>query len=144
MGAKADVERVMYEGRELAIMVPAGYRSDGISFFTDPAYSQQLAYMRRPAGYNIDAHVHNDLAREVRYTLETLIVRSGRVRLDLYGDNREFVRSLELGAGDIVLLASGGHGITVLEEAEIVEVKQGPYAGDEDKTRFSPPAATGQ
>ena len=30
----------------------------------------------------------------------------------------------------------GGHGFEVLEELEMIEVKQGPYAGDRDKTRF--------
>jgi hypothetical protein len=35
------------------------------------------------------------------------------------------------------LLAHGGHGFTMLEESEIVEVKQGPYSGDVDKTRFT-------
>jgi hypothetical protein len=34
------------------------------------------------------------------------------------------------------LLASGGHGFKVLEPLEMIEVKQGPYSGDHDKTRF--------
>jgi hypothetical protein len=36
-------------------------------------------------------------------------------------------------------LASGGHGFEALEELEMVEVKQGPYVGDKDKTRFTMP-----
>ncbi len=39
--------------------------------------------------------------------------------------------------GDVILLATGGHGFEVIEEIEMIEVKQGPYAGQEDKTRFS-------
>jgi hypothetical protein len=42
-----------------------------------------------------------------------------------------------LEGGDVILLASGGHGFEVLEEIEMIEVKQGPYAGDQDKTRFN-------
>jgi hypothetical protein len=61
------------------------------------------------------------------------------VRLDLYApDNREYLESRILEAGDIVLLAHGGHGLVMLEESEIIEVKQGPYAGEADKTRFEP------
>ena len=41
-----------------------------------------------------------------------------------------------LQTGDVILLASGGHGFTMLEETEMIEVKQGPYAGEKDKTRF--------
>ncbi len=40
--------------------------------------------------------------------------------------------------GDVILLAYGGHGFEILEDAEMIEVKQGPYAGDMDKTRFDP------
>lgn len=29
-----------------------------------------------------------------------------------------------------------GHGFEILEETEMIEVKQGPYAGEQDKTRF--------
>ena len=37
--------------------------------------------------------------------------------------------------GDTILLTSGGHGFKVLEEVEMIEVKQGPYSGEMDKTR---------
>jgi hypothetical protein len=45
--------------------------------------------------------------------------------------------SIFLGPGDVILLISGGHGFEVLEELNMVGVKQGPYAGETDKTRFS-------
>ena len=31
---------------------------------------------------------------------------------------------------------NGGHGFEMLEKTEIIEIKQGPYANDKDKTRF--------
>ena len=34
------------------------------------------------------------------------------------------------------MLVSGGHGFKVLEEVEMIEVKQGPYYGEQDKVRF--------
>ena len=34
------------------------------------------------------------------------------------------------------MLISGGHGFKVLDEVEMIEVKQGPYAGEQDKIRF--------
>ena len=33
-------------------------------------------------------------------------------------------------------MAAGGHGFEMLEASEIIEVKQGPYVGEFDKTRF--------
>ena len=58
------------------------------------------------------------------------------MRVDFYDSQYNYLESTVLHGGDVVLLASGGHGFTMLEETEIIEVKQGPYAGDGDKTRF--------
>lgn len=60
----------------------------------------------------------------------------GELRVDFYDDDRTYIESRILEGGDVILLASGGHGFEVLEEIEMLEVKQGPYAGDKDKTRF--------
>ena len=46
------------------------------------------------------------------------------------------MESYVLEQGDVILLASGGHGFQVLEDLEMYEIKQGPYAGENDKTRF--------
>ena len=92
--------------------------------------------MNRPAGYVIDPHIHNPVVREVHFTNEVLIIRSGQVRVDFYSDEQKYLESRKLGTGDIILLIRGGHGFVMLENSEIVEVKQGPYAGDKDKTRF--------
>ena len=124
-------------GELLAIIVRAGYNKPGISFFTPNELSQQVAYMRHPAGKQIEPHVHNPVAREVHYTQEVLFIKRGRMRVDFYDARQQYLHSRVLVAGDVILLATGGHGFEVLEELEMIEVKQGPYAGDGDKTRFS-------
>jgi hypothetical protein len=132
------IESVNSGGITLAFILRAGYRAEGIHFFTPNGFSQQLGYMNRPQGYVIPPHVHNPVTREVQFTKEVLIIRSGKVRVDFYDDEQNYLESRILNQGDIVLLAFGGHGFEMLEASEIVEVKQGPYAGEEDKTRFSP------
>ena len=132
------IESVNLGGITLAVILRADYRAEGIQFFTPNEFSQQLGYMNRPQGYIIPPHVHNSVAREVQFTKEVLIIRSGKVRVDFYDDDQNYLESRILNQGDIVLLAFGGHGFEMLEASEIVEVKQGPYAGEEDKTRFSP------
>ena len=133
------IESIQHQGQLLAVVIRREFRREGIEFFTPPEFSQQLGYMSRPAGHVIAPHVHNPVPREVQYTHEVLFVRSGRVRVDLYDDARRPVRSLEIGAGDVILLAGGGHGFEVLEACEMLEVKQGPHVGEADKTRFEPP-----
>jgi hypothetical protein len=138
-GERVKVERVECEGELMAILIPRTVSGEGIHFFTPSDFSQQLGYMNRPAGYRIVPHVHKDVTRDVRKTQEVLFIRSGSVRIDFYTTERRLFTSRELRSGDVILLASGGHGITMLEPTEIVEVKQGPYAGDEDKQRFDDP-----
>jgi hypothetical protein len=132
------VERFEHEGEVLAIVVRANYSSTGIEFFTDGNSSQQLGYMRRAGGYVVEPHRHNPVEREVTQTQEVLFIRSGSCRLDLYGSGDSVLLTTVLEQGDVVLLSLGGHGIVMLEETEIIEVKQGPFSGDRDKSRFEP------
>jgi len=122
----------------LAIILRRSFRRDGIEFLTPDNFSQQLGYMRRPRGYVIPPHIHNPVKREVHYTKEVLFVRTGRIRVDFYDDDKQYLKSTLLEQGDVILLAYGGHGFEMLEESEIIEVKQGPYTGEADKQRFAP------
>jgi mannose-6-phosphate isomerase-like protein (cupin superfamily) len=121
----------------LAVIVSRKFDAPGIHFFTPNDLSQQLAYMRHPSGKIIEPHVHNAVNREVQYTQEVPFIKRGRLRVDFYDNSQKYLESRILEAGDVILLATGGHGFQVLEEVEMVEVKQGPYAGDQDKTRFT-------
>lgn len=131
------VEQINHEGHLLALVVRTSFQKNGIEFFTPGDFSQQLGYMKRPTGYIIDPHVHNHIERKVTLTQEVLFIKSGKVRVDFYDDNRSYLRSSVLETGDVILLAAGGHGFQMLEESEMIEVKQGPYCGDADKTRFT-------
>ncbi len=132
------IEHIKHKEQMLALILRNNYHSDGIEFFTPNKFTQQLGYMNRPKDYEIQPHVHNPVIREVSYTKEVLIIKKGCVRVDFYNDKQNYLESRILRTGDIVLLAFGGHGFKMLEESEIVEVKQGPYAGEADKTRFAP------
>ncbi|MDR3176067.1 MAG: hypothetical protein LBU06_06000 [Desulfovibrio sp.] len=126
-------------GKTLALILRSCYSKDGIAFFTPETFSQQLGYMRHPGGYRIAPHDHNPLPRTIEWTQEVLFIKSGKVRLDIYApESRDYLESRILHPGDLVLLAHGGHGLVMLEQSEIIEVKQGPYAGEADKTRFIP------
>ena len=131
------IERIVHQNRELALIIRKNFYNEGIEFFTPDTYSQQIGYMNRPAGYVIQPHVHNPVKREVQYTKEVLFMKKGRVRVDFYDDDQNYLESRILSAGDVILLAFGGHGFEMLEDSEIIEVKQGPYAGEADKTRFN-------
>ena len=120
----------------LAVIIRADFQADGIVFATPNELPQQLGYMKRPAGYEINPHVHVLKRYDVQYSSETLFIRKGKVRIDFYSEDRQYLSSEILMAGDVVLLSRGGHGFEMLEESEIIEVKQGPYESENDKIRF--------
>ena len=130
------VKKIVYKGKTLAIIIKNDYSKDGVEFFTPDDFSQQLAYMKHPKGKRIDAHTHNVVHRDVSYTKEVLVIRKGKLRVDLYEDDQTYIESHIAEAGDIILLAFGGHGFECLEEVEMIEIKQGPYLGEQDKVRF--------
>jgi hypothetical protein len=132
------LEKVYKKELQLAIIIRSGFQKSGIEFFTNDNDSQQLGYMNRPEGYEIKPHRHNLVQREVHLTQEVLFIKSGKVRVDFYSNDQEYLQSSILNQGDVILLSDGGHGFKMLEPSEIIEVKQGPYCGEQDKVRFEP------
>lgn len=130
------IENITHHNQLLALIVSHRFNEPGIHFFTPNELSQQLAYMCHPVGKVIPPHVHNPVVREVQYTQEVLFIKKGKLRVDFYNNQREYLESRLLEAGDVILLVTGGHGFEVLEKIEMIEVKQGPYVGEQDKTRF--------
>ena len=133
---KPHIEQIFDEYRMIAIIVYAEYKAEDIEFFTPHNFSQQLASMRRPKGYKIRAHVHKPVPPSVKYTQETLFVKKGRVKINFFDERKRYLENRILETGDVILLVSGGHDLEMLEETEMIEVKQGPYAGEDDKECF--------
>ena len=138
MAENKTVEHITIDDQTCAIIVRAHDFVPGINFVTPDSYSQQLAVMSHPAGKVIDPHVHNTVNRSVEITQEVLVIKSGTLQVDFYDETNTKRNETILKAGDIIVLAAGGHGFTALTDIEMIEIKQGPYVGDEDKTRFIP------
>jgi len=130
------VERIEAEGKPIAIIVRNDFNQPGVNFCSPFEFSQQLGILVHPPGHEVKPHVHNLIARDVRVTQEVLFVIEGKIEITLYKESKDFITSRVLIQGDTILLAYGGHGIKILEPSKILEVKQGPYAGMEDKEFF--------
>lgn len=126
-------ETISAAGQALAILIRSTDRGNGTEFVTDPSISMQLAAISHPRGQTVAAHHHPIAPRTIAKTCETLIVRSGRIRVDLYDNEQRHWGSRDLGPGDVILLIDGGHGVEVLEDVDMIEVKTGPFTGDRDK-----------
>ena len=121
----------------LAVIIKSDFSPIATTFFSEPQYSQQIGIIKYPKAGKIKPHYHNELSRQVIYTQEVLVVRKGSIRVDLYDKALKFVESVILFQSDVIFLVSGGHGFEMLEDCELLEVKQGPYSGvANDKTHF--------
>ncbi|NJN27897.1 MAG: hypothetical protein HC819_18940 [Cyclobacteriaceae bacterium] len=125
------------DNNQICIVIRKELKVDKTTFFTPLDYSQQLGIIKYPKEGKIKPHYHNKATREVHYTQEVLLIRKGKVKVNLFDHKLEFLQSVILDEGDVILLASGGHGFEMLEDAEMLEIKQGPYSGvSDDKTHF--------
>lgn len=106
------------------------------TFITPPDARQQVGFIVYPAGGAIARHTHRALERHVIGMSEVLVVRSGRCHLHIYTEAHAHVATRELEPRDVVVLVNGGHGFTVDEDTVLLEIKQGPYLGDQDKETF--------
>jgi hypothetical protein len=129
-------ETIVHNGLTLAIIIWHNFSKQGIHFVTPDDLPQQVAYMRHPAGKQIQPHIHNPVKREVQGSQEVLLIKSGKLRVDFYTQAQQYISNRVLSAGDVIILIGGGHGFSVLEEIEMIEIKQGPYMGDQERTQF--------
>jgi hypothetical protein len=140
-----NVERIygseVDEGGEmelLAILVRAGasHGNADAGFVSEPEHLLQVGFLSYPEGHVIRDHVHLPKQRPPSFaspTQEVLIVTKGRFAADLYDSKKRYVERIVLTVGDVLILLSGGHGFEAFEDTELIEVKDGPYAGPEDK-----------
>lgn len=130
-------EEIKYNNELIAIIIRANYVSEKIVFFSPPDFSQQLGYLPHKKGKKIEAHFHIKVNRNITQTQEVLFIKKGKILVDLYTNNKKYITSRELKTGDVIFLCSGGHGFKILEDTEMIEVKQGPYSSKEkDKEIF--------
>jgi hypothetical protein len=129
-------EKVFSDGKLLAYVLRAELSPDKTTFITPPEINLQLGYVVYPAGGEVLRHLHRPLERHIQGTTEILFIKKGRCIMDIFDDSQKLVTSLELKQGDTVLMIAGGHGFRMLEDTILLEIKQGPYTGMDEKVRF--------
>lgn len=130
------MEKIIFSNKLYAMLLRNSFKKEGITFFTENDSSQQVAYMKHPVGKVIEPHFHNSVKRIIYDTQEVLYIKKGILKVDFYDINQNIQGSEFLNEGDLIILIQGGHGFSVVEDLEMIEIKQGPYLGDNDKVRF--------
>jgi len=130
------VEIIADGDRPLAYIISASMAPDATTFLTPPEFKQQVGFVVYPKGGEVKRHRHRTLERHLVGTSEVLVVRSGRCEIDVYTEKGELVATRELRTGDVMLMVGGGHGFRMLEDTVLLEIKQGPYTGLDEKEHF--------
>jgi uncharacterized protein with PhoU and TrkA domain len=130
------IEKIVWGNVPLAYIIRGELMPDRTTFLTPPEFRQQVGFVVYPAGGEIKRHVHRAIERRLLGTSEVLVVRRGRCEIDIYNDERELVATRNLHEGDVMLMVGGGHGFRMLEDTVFLEIKQGPYMGQDEKERF--------
>jgi mannose-6-phosphate isomerase-like protein (cupin superfamily) len=130
------IETITWNDQTLTYIIRAEVAPEKTTFVTPENLNFQVGFIVYPEQGEIVRHVHKRLERHIVGTSEVLVVRKGRCEVDIYNDERELVTTRELRTGDVMLMVGGGHGFRMLEDTILLEVKQGPYPGVDEKERF--------
>ena len=129
-------EVISWNEQPLAYLIRADMCPEETTFLTPNNLNFQVGFVVYPAGGEVKRHVHKKIERNITGTAELIMIKAGSCEIDIYNDDRELVATRSLSFGDIVLTVNGGHGFRMQEDTTLVEVKQGPYSGVDEKDRF--------
>ncbi len=139
------IERIEDNGVLYAIIIRHDNTSEKTQFYTSPTEPFQLAQFFYDKGKVFPAHEHTRIERTLEGTSEVLLIRKGKLKTDIYDVHRKYLGTWILSDGDLILILKGGHGFEVLTDGfNMIEIKQGPYLGEMDKTRFDSELYTSQ
>ena len=131
------IEKILHKKRLFALIVRGQFRKkSGVNFFTSKEATQQFGFMKHKKNHIIKPHKHNKRLTRILRTTEVILLLKGTLRVDFYNDKCRYLFSKKINERDIIMLIHGGHGFKVLKNAEMIEVKQGPYSLASDKIKF--------
>lgn len=120
----------------LAYIVRAGFQPSETTFVTPSDSNLQLGFVVYPKGGDIPRHFHQPIERTTVGTMEALVLKEGACEVDIYDSENDLVATRRLNRGDTLLLLGGGHGFRMLDDTVLLEIKQGPYTGLDEKKHF--------
>lgn len=122
------MEKIIYNNTLIAIRIQK--LKNGVVPLTDSLESLQILSHKRKSGEYTKAHIHIPKVRVTQKLQECLVVIKGKIKIDLYGSDKKFIKNIYLSVGQAVIFMNGGHGVRMVKDSEIIEVKNGPFAQD--------------
>tara|TARA_B100000963_G_C22601637_1_gene660514 strand:- start:1312 stop:1743 length:432 start_codon:yes stop_codon:yes gene_type:complete len=133
------ITKIFHKKKLYALVVENKYRQKkGVNFFSSNDLPQQFGYINHKKNYVIKPHKHCKRSTKVFITSEVLIILKGIIRVDFYDLKQSYLFSKILKKGQIIFLLHGAHGFKIIRDAQMIEVKQGPFKKNMDKVKFLP------
>jgi len=129
---EASFEAVEFNGTKYAEIIWASARVDKTTFFSPAESSFQFGLLAHEAGFVEAPHYHKPITRTIDDLQQMFVVQRGIVVVELYSDDGNLLREIEMHAGDAIVLIHGVHAIRVTEDMQCISVKQGPFLGNEN------------
>ena len=119
-----------------AILVQGDNLKEGSQWFGQSYESLQASRMKYQAGKAFRIHHHILNPRTIKRTQEAFVVVSGRLAADIYDNKANLIGTLEAGPGEAILIYRGGHGIRIVEDSVVYEIKAGQYSVPSEDKEF--------
>ncbi len=128
------VTNIESDGKRFGYIVHTYEVHSGVNFFGKEDDYLQSAVMLRTIDEPVLPHFHNRIERQVLGTSESIFLCSGSAIVHFYNEKNESIGKFSVFEGDLIVFIDGGHGIDFLESSKLIEIKQGPYLKNLDKT----------
>ncbi len=130
------VEKIYQDDLLLAVIVRDGTDDkEELLFPTPEGFPLQLGIHDRKKNIYLKRHNHVPFAELKNLRVQEFIyVEKGKLEFVLYHEKKE-IKRVVLTAKDMILL-NCGHSVEFLEDSKIIEIKQGPYRGNEKEKEY--------
>lgn len=131
------IERIESHGELLAMVIRAGYKPEHTHFVTSEKEGLQLGFHARKQGERVKAHRSLHFDHHTQHPLcKIYYLQNGKATIDMYDRQDQQISVITIHPGDTIIFFSGGHGLTFMEDSQMIEVKQGPYRQRDNEKRF--------
>ena len=129
------IEKICANKTLLALIIRNAFARPGVNFLTPKQSPLQLGVSLYAKGTELKAHAHKRVPRRIIQTQEILHVAGGKARVDIYSGAKKAATRV-LNSGDTILFLCGGHGLKLLSNTKLIEIKQGPYLDKKADKRY--------
>lgn len=124
-------------GEVYALLADGESLSPGTQWFGDSFQPLQASRMVYGAGKDFRAHKHILNPRIIKRTQEAFVVITGKIGIDIFGEDKNFMGTLEASGGEAIFVYRGYHYVKILEGGIFYEIKAGQFTCvSEDKEFF--------